>query len=1125
VAQNDGSSAERKSHPGSQKIAVALKGVFVCNGEFWTIGYADASFSLRDVKGLGYIQRMLQHPGEEFHSLDLLNVPGAGDSAELDDAVKAALLAGATIRVGLGDSGEMLDAKARHDYERRIVALREELEDRRERGDKKGVASAEAELDFLLREVARAVGLGGRIRRAGAAAERARLNVTRAIKSALQKISEHHPQLGNLLDRSIKTGTFSCYLPNPQNLIAWQFSVGREQSAVAEVTAPVFSRPENSLVQSLADRTTFVGREAERAVLRRLLERTLGGEGGVAMIGGALGVGKTRIAAEFAVEAAKRGFITLVGSCYDRENSLPFNPFVEILESAMAQSPSQQAFRAALGDDAAEMARLMPQLRRLFPDIPPPLEISPEQSRRILFNAVVELLGRTAATGPMLLLLEDLHWADEGTLSLLNHIARAISRMPVLMVGTFRDNEIDPAGPFARTLDELLRIHMLERISLRGLPQHAVAEMIEALSGKEPPPKVVSLIYSGTDGNPFFVEELFRHLVERGKLIDEAGRFREDLDLAEIDVPQSLRLVIGRRLARLSEDARKILAPAAVIGRSFTFELLEASSNTSADSLLDQVEEAEKAGLIYSTLGYPEVSFQFSHELIRQAVLSELSAPRRQRLHLNVVVGIERVHANALEDHAGDLAHHLLQAGRAADADKTVQQLAIAAQQALKQSAYEGALRYFQNALELLKGLPQTEERERRELDIQIDYGVALLATKGWYAPEMGSAYRRARELCESLDDHVRLFSVLFGLWSFHLVRGEHTKACGYADEMARLAPRLNQDGMLVQADWASGCSRFFKGQLAEADASLTRGIGRYDRQRDRLLAFQFGQDPCVSCLSFEAMTLWIRGFPDQADNKAKEAIALARDLEYPFTRTWCLTMIAMYYTMRREYAAANEIIQQGLELTKEYGFAFFEESLVAYRVIAAAAQGRVDELTTGGGVAGGFSAAGYELAHTWARSAIAEAMGDLGQTGVGFGLLSEAREVMERNDERYVESEIDRIRGELKLKQVSGPSSNQVEVRAGEAEAEQSFLKAIEIARQRGAKSLELRAAISLSRMYLSRGRDTDALEILRPIHDWFTEGFDCLELKAARDILKDIDSASKSPSDPKRQPPSLTR
>jgi hypothetical protein len=177
------------------------------------------------------------------------------------------------------------------------------------------------------------------------------------------------------------------------------------------------------------------------------------------------------------------------------------------------------------------------------------------------------------------------------------------------------------------------------------------------------------------------------------------------------------------------------------------------------------------------------------------------------------------------------------------------------------------------------------------------------------------------------------------------------------------------------------------------------------------------------------------------------------------------------------------------------------------------------------GGVAGGFSAAGYELAHTWARSAIAEAMGNLGQTDIGFGLLSEAREVMERNDERYVESEIDRIRGELKLKQVSGPSSNEADVCAGEAEAEQSFVKAIEIARRRGAKSLELRAAISLSRMYLSCGRDTDAHGILQPIHDWFTEGFNCLELKAAIDILKDIDSGSKFSSDPKSQPPSLAR
>jgi hypothetical protein len=705
-------------------VPTGQTGVFVCRGEYWTIGYGSASFSLKDIKGLGYIQRLLQHPGEEFHSLDLLNGPGARAAASIS---------------GLGDAGEMLDAKAKRQYQRRIAELRSQLQALPQRDNQARAARVESEMDFLLREIARGVGLGGRDRRAGSAVERARLNVTRAIKSALQKISEHHGRLGQLLDRSIRTGSFSCYRADPRTQETWRFVLDDaiKPSLDAEVTAPVFSRPEVSLVQSLADRTTFVGREAERSVLRRLLERVLESRGVVAMVGGVLGVGKTRIAAEFAAEASARGFLTLVGSCYDRENSLPFSPFVEILESAMAQSTSQDAFRTALGNDAGEMARLMPQLRRLFPDIPAPLELSPEQSRRILFNGVLDLLGRMATAGPILLLFEDLHWADEGTLSLLNHIARSISKIPVLMLSTFRDNEIDSAGPFAQTLDELLRIHMLERIKLSGLPQSAVAEMIRALSGKEPPQDVVSLIYSGTDGNPLFVEELFRHLVERGKLMDARGEFRRDLNLSEIDVPQSLRLIIGRRLARLSDDARKILGPAAVLGRSFAFELLEASTRIDADSLLDYVEEVEKAGLIYSTLGYPEASFQFSHELIRNAVLSDLSAPRRQRLHLNVVNGIERVHADALEEQAGNLAHHLWQAGRAADPDKTVQYLALAAQQALKQSACEGALSYFQKALQLLKVLPNSRERARRELELQIDHGLALLATKGSDAPEM----------------------------------------------------------------------------------------------------------------------------------------------------------------------------------------------------------------------------------------------------------------------------------------------------------------------------------------------------------------------------------------------------
>ncbi len=278
MTQNDGGSAERRSHPGSQPVAVGLTGIFACSGEYWTLGYGNSTFSLKDIKGLGYIQRLLQHPGEEFHALDLLGSTGTSAAPEVERADQTSLLGAATVSIGgLGDAGEMLDAKAKQEYQRRLIELREELEDLRERGDEKRGAQVESEIDFLHREIARAVGLGGRDRRVGSAAERARLNVTRAIKSALQKISERHGQLGELLDRSIRTGSFSCYLANPRTPITWRFSLdeGIKPAADVEVTAPVFSRPEASLVQSLADRTTFVGREKERSALRRMLERVI----------------------------------------------------------------------------------------------------------------------------------------------------------------------------------------------------------------------------------------------------------------------------------------------------------------------------------------------------------------------------------------------------------------------------------------------------------------------------------------------------------------------------------------------------------------------------------------------------------------------------------------------------------------------------------------------------------------------------------------------------------------------------------------------------------------------------------------------------------------------------------
>jgi predicted ATPase len=226
--------------------------------------------------------------------------------------------------------------------------------------------------------------------------------------------------------------------------------------------------------------------------------------------------------------------------------------------------------------------------------------------------------------------------------------------------------------------------------------------MIEAIGGREPPDEVADLLYSETEGNPFFVEELLQHLVDQDQLLDKHGEFRRDLRLDELNVPRTVRLVIGRRVARLSDDAQKVLATGAVIGRAFTFQLLQESSEADVDSLLDWIEEAEKAGLIASRLQYPEVQFSFCHELIRQTVADELSSARRQVLHLVIANAIERLYANTLQDHVDDLAHHLWEAGGTAEASRTINCLTVAAKRAISQSAYEAAIRYVRNGLEAL---------------------------------------------------------------------------------------------------------------------------------------------------------------------------------------------------------------------------------------------------------------------------------------------------------------------------------------------------------------------------------------------------------------------------------------
>jgi tetratricopeptide (TPR) repeat protein len=467
-------------------------------------------------------------------------------------------------------------------------------------------------------------------------------------------------------------------------------------------------------------RWPMVGREAERAELGQHLDDAIAGRGSLVMIGGEPGIGKTRLTETLLDEARQRGCLCLVGHAYEMEGAPPYVPFIEMLEYSARVVPAT-AFRHALGESASEVSKFVPELRRMFPDIPPPLEVPAEQQRWRLFNAYRDFVERSCKMSPIVVVLEDLHWADEPSLQLLLHIAPAFSKIALLVLGTSRDVELDVTRPFAKVLETLLRQRHATRMSLRRLPASAVNELLAAMSGRPAPDSFARVIFRETEGNPFFVEEVFQHLKDEGQIFDAGGSWRTDLRVDTLEVPEGVRLVIGRRLERLSDATRRVLTTAAVVGRSFSLPLLESLEDASPDAVLDAVEEAERAHLLAPQRTGRETRYMFAHELIRQTLADALSLPRRQRLHARIAGAIERTYASALDKHVTALAHHLYNAGAAADAEKTSVYLVKAADESRAAAAHEDALRHLDHALSLWE-----DESSDRVADLLFRRGLAL---------------------------------------------------------------------------------------------------------------------------------------------------------------------------------------------------------------------------------------------------------------------------------------------------------------------------------------------------------------------------------------------------------------
>ncbi|MGI8927304.1 MAG: ATP-binding protein [Tepidiformaceae bacterium] len=578
--------------------------------------------------------------------------------------------------------------------------------------------------------------------------------------------------------------------------------------------AVVWQPDEEDAGPGTAGLVPYVGRDAERAILKEALTRARQGSGNIVLLAGEPGIGKTRLATELMADARAAGCFTVIGHCYEMEGTPPFVPFVEAIDYTARVIPPNQ-LREALAGDGPEVARIAPRLRQLFPDLPAAADVPADQGRHSLFTSFADYLQRACAVQPLVIVLDDLHWADDSSSLLLEHIAGRADEMALLVIGTYRDVDLDATRPFSQSLDRLGRRPNVRRLALRRFDRDGVRGLLRALSGKEPPAPLADLVANETEGVPLFVQELYRHLNEDGRLFDAAGGWRTDVAVGEVEVPEGVKLVIGRRLERVSEATRRMLTVASVAGRAFSFDLLAKVAELGDDSLLDALDEAERAHLLVPSSGR-EVTYTFSHEQIRQTLLGTLSLPRRQRAHLRVAQAMETVYARTVAEHTPELAYHFYMAGAVADPETALHWIEAAGDAAMKALASEEAEAHYRNALAVMEdGPPAVQARLFEKL------GNALRASD-WGEAE--PHWRRAQELYASLGDAPGVGRTAFQLTNLK------TRQILFDEARRELEHGLSVLDQLSPADQCrllgiGGAINIFSGLIEPADVMLTRAL------------------------------------------------------------------------------------------------------------------------------------------------------------------------------------------------------------------------------------------------------------------------------------------------------------
>jgi class 3 adenylate cyclase/predicted ATPase len=834
--------------------------------------------------------------------------------------------------------------------------------------------------------------------------------------------------------------------------------------------------------------TPLVGREQELALLLERWERAKEGEGQVVLLAGEPGLGKSRLVRALREQLGGELHAHLGYQSSPYHHTTPLHPVVGQLERAAgfvradttgAKLGKLEALlarsNAALAAEAAPL--LAPLLSIPAGDRYSPLGLSPQRQKARTLEVLVDLIAGLAAQRPVLVVLEDAHWGDPTTVELFGLTIDRVQRLPVLVVITFRP-EFQPPWMGRRHVT-LLTVSRLSR-------RHS-ATMVERVTGKMLPLDLVGQIVAKTDGVPLFVEELTKAVVESGLLREEADRYALAGPLPPLAIPPTLQDSLTGRLDRLG-SVKEVAQIGAVIGRDFSYELLAAVAPLGEDALraaLDQLVEAE---LVLCRDAPPGTTYSFKHALVQDAAYQSLLKSKRQQLHTRIVQVLERVPAT-VEPEPELLAHHCMQAGLM---EQAVDYCTKAGQLSLARSATLEAVAQLSGGLKALWSLPDSPERDRRELDLQVALARAQVAANGSAAAETGEAYTRARELCVRLGDTQQLFPVLWGLTVFHVNCGEPGAGRAIAEEMLRLAEGQDDIAAQVASHRALSAALYYLGEWSSARRHLERVIVLYDGLPQRPPPSLYAVDHRAMALAFLAPTLFALGYPDQAQARCREALAYGKELAHPHSLGLVLDELCEFHSFAHEWETVQDLAQALVALSTEQGFAYW---LAGGHICSGCALAELGHIQEGLALYHRGSAVrrvGYPLY----LGLLAEAHHKAGDLEEALRLLIEVLDRVKRTGECWFEPELHRLRGEV-LSCIPGRDP---------VRAEACFQRAIAIAQGQSAKMFELRAAVSLARLWAEQGRRAEAHEMLAPVYGWFTEGFDTADLKDAKALLHEI-------------------